>query len=614
MGQYTKVEPLYQRSLKMYEVRLGKDHPYVADYLNNLAIQYNNMGQYAKAEPLFQRSLKIHEAKQGKDHLDVAFSLNTLAGLYYSMGKYAKAEPLYERSLAIREARLGKDHPDVANSLNNLAELYRVTGQYAKAEPLYKRSLEIREAKLGKDHPNVATSLHNLALMYQAMGQYAKAQPLYQRSLKIHEAKLGKDHPDVAAFLTNLALLYDAMGQYAKAEPLYQRSLAIREARLSKDHPDVAVSLNNLALLYYALGQYAKAEPLYQRSLKIKEAKLPKDHPSVARALNNLASLYRDLGQYAKAVPQYQRSLEIMEAKLSKDHPTVAAYLTNLATLYARNDGDLEKASLLFDRARRGARRHIASVLPALSDADKAAFFPEHRGPAGPAVVAVARVGPQEGRRAGGAVGDVAAQRQGRRSGKPRLLGQLLSRQSSDPALDKRARRLLAVRQELARLTFATPPPGQEKQRILQIEELTGKEQELARSLRQAGSKAVLPDWVELADLRKALPADAVLIDVAHFRVFDFKAKRGKHWKPAHYAAWVTPKSGPVRLIDLGPAEKIDEAVKQFRQTMQQANKRIKDQGEEKAEQAVREHLATRWRGWCWGRCCRTSARASDGW
>ena len=114
------------------------------------------MGQYAKAEPLYQRSLKIRESKLGPDHPDVAQSLNNLATLYQDMGQYAKAEPLYQRSLKICESKLGPDHPDVATSLNNLATLYQDMGQYAKAEPLYQRSLKIRESKLGPDHPDVA--------------------------------------------------------------------------------------------------------------------------------------------------------------------------------------------------------------------------------------------------------------------------------------------------------------------------------------------------------------------------------------------------------------------------------------------------------------------------
>ncbi len=88
-----------------------------------------HQGQYAEAEPLYKRSLAIWEKALGPDHPDVALSLNNLALLYRTQGQYAEAEPLYKRSLAIWEKALGPDHPNVATSLNNLAELYRDQGQ-----------------------------------------------------------------------------------------------------------------------------------------------------------------------------------------------------------------------------------------------------------------------------------------------------------------------------------------------------------------------------------------------------------------------------------------------------------------------------------------------------
>jgi CHAT domain-containing protein/Tfp pilus assembly protein PilF len=591
-GQYAKAEPLFLRSMAIWEAKLGKEHADVATALNNLAGLYQHLGQYAKAEPLYRRCLAIREAKLGKGHPEVATALNNLAMVYQHMGQYPKAEPLYQRSLEIYESRLGKEHPYVAAALNNLARLYEDMGQYAKAEPRFLRSLEICEAKLGKDHSHVADSLSSLAALYKSMGQYTKAESLYRRSLEIREARLGKDHPDVANSLHNLAALYLATGQYARAEPLYQRSLDVWEAKLGKDHPYVADSLSNQATLYKSMGQYAKAESLYRRSLEIREARLGKDHPDVANSLHNLAVLSAATGQYARAVPLYLRSLKIFEARLGKDHPDVATALNNLAQVHAAT-GEPGKASSLFDRARRGARHHLAAVLPALSEPDKAAFFINTSARSG--LEAALSLGLAHKSDADLAARSATWLLNGKAIDQESLASSvLLTRQSSDPALKKLAARLLSVRQSLARLTLATPLPGQEKQRLAQIEEVTAQEQELGKQLRQSGSKAAPPAWIDLADIRQALPADAVLIDVAHFDRFDFKHKPGaKQWQEAHYAAWVTPKVGPVRLVDLGNADQIDTAIKQFREAMKDAGKRIKADGEEKAEQALRAHLET---------------------
>ncbi|MDD5036335.1 MAG: tetratricopeptide repeat protein [Methylococcaceae bacterium] len=301
IGHYSQAEPLYRRSLAIFEKVLGPDHPYVAKSLNNLAELYRMQGRYAQAAPLFQRSLTIFEKALGPEHPDVATSLNNLAGLYQAQGQYAQAAPLFQRSLAIREKTLGPDHPDIAESLNNLAGLYKALGQYAQAAPLHRRSLAIRVKTLGPDHPDVAESLNNLAGLYKALGQYAQAEPLYQQSLAILEKVLGPNHPDVATSLNNLAELYRMQGQYAQAESLHWRSLGIREKAFSPDHPDIAESFNNLALLYDTQGQYTLAEPLFKRSLAIREKAFGPDHPNVAKSLRNLAELYRQTGRLQEA-------------------------------------------------------------------------------------------------------------------------------------------------------------------------------------------------------------------------------------------------------------------------------------------------------------------------
>ena len=154
-ARYAEAEKHYLAALKEAET-FGPEDPNVAQTLNNLAKLYRTQGKYTEAEPLYQRSLAIWEKALGPEHPNVATSLNNLALLYGTQGKYAEAEPLYQRSLAIVEKVLGPEHPNVAQSLNNLAELYRTQGKYVEAEPLYQRALAIQEKVLGPEHPNVA--------------------------------------------------------------------------------------------------------------------------------------------------------------------------------------------------------------------------------------------------------------------------------------------------------------------------------------------------------------------------------------------------------------------------------------------------------------------------
>jgi tetratricopeptide (TPR) repeat protein len=217
-----------------------------ARLLGQIAYYLDDRALFGEAEPLYRRSLAIYEKALGRDHPEVARSLNNLAGVFSNQGKFSEAEPLHQRSLAIREKALGPDHPEVAASLNNLAALFRDQGKYGEAEPLYQRSLAIWEKALGRDHPEVATSLNNLASLFADQGKYGEAEPLYQRSLAIWKEAFGPDHPNVATSLNNLALLFAEQGRYSDAEPLYRRSLAIRQKALGPDHPYTKQVRDNL--------------------------------------------------------------------------------------------------------------------------------------------------------------------------------------------------------------------------------------------------------------------------------------------------------------------------------------------------------------------------------
>ena len=395
----------------------------------------------------------------------------------------------------------------------------------------------------------MAQSLNNLAELYRVMGQYAKAEPLYQRSLKIRESKLGLDHPEVAQSLNNLAILYCKMGQYAQAEPLYERSLKIRESQLGPDHPHVASSLNNLANLFNYMGQYAKAESLYQRSLKICESKLGPDHPDLAQSLHNLAYLHSAIKRWSEAVAETERERRIVRRYAARTLPSLS-----------------EKEQLTFLQTQDQGYLYVALSLGLQQRADS-----------------------QSAQRSAGWVlnGKAVAQE---------VLAQrsILAAVGTDPAQADLVKQLLGVRSRLASLSLTLPKPGQEADYHQQLQTLNEQEQELSRQFGQAatGRNTAGDPWVEPDAVRKALAKDALLIEIARFDVTDFKAKgKGKYWLPPHYAAWLLPAAGQgeISIVDLGEAQRIEEAVQTVRTALEKANTTIRKEGEPKAEKQLRE-------------------------
>ena len=139
----------------------------VATTLNNLAALYRAQGKYAEAEPLFKRTLVIYEKALGPEHAHVAPSLNGLAKVFSAQGNCVKAEPLFKRVLAIVENAQGSNRPHAAFVLNDLALLYSDQGKYSDAGALYQRARAIREKALGPDQGTAGTRVraHGLPLL-----------------------------------------------------------------------------------------------------------------------------------------------------------------------------------------------------------------------------------------------------------------------------------------------------------------------------------------------------------------------------------------------------------------------------------------------------------------
>jgi tetratricopeptide (TPR) repeat protein len=569
-GNLAEAVRQYEQLLARARQTYGEDDARTATSLNDLGAAYERLAEYSKAQRLHERALAIQEARLGKDHPDVANSLDHLGFVAFEMGRYAKAEQLYERALSIREAKKGKDSPLVAQTCEDLADLYRARGDYAKAEPLYQRALQVREAQLGKDSVAVAQTLAGLGLLAKDMGQYAQAEARLKRALEIQEAKKGPNHPSVAAALSQLGGLYWAMRRYRQAEPLLRRALAIQEARLGKNHPAIATTLNELGLVYEDMHEYEKAEPFLRRSLAVREAGMGKNDPALASALNNLAIVCQNLGRDAEAEAYFRRSLKVAGPALGRDHPTQALRLANLARLTAAR-GEWAEAVDALDQARHIQRRHIAQVLPILSETEQLAFL--HAKDQGSLQTALT-FGLERRTDAGVAALSAGWLLNGKAVAQQALAERaLLTRDSRDPKLAPLVRALVDVRGQLARLSVDGAAGTDAAQRQKRAD-LGRRERDLIRRIAEAGGASRSDPWVELDAVRKALPADAVFIDVARFNLYNLGARgKERRWRAPHYAAWVVPPAGrgDVQVLDLGPADVVETAVKAARKAVADA-------------------------------------------
>ncbi len=542
-SNYAATARTHEAIAVILEKGLGLDDPALAIGLNNLAYLYSKQGLHSKAMPLYQRAIAIQEKTLEPNNLALAISLNNLADLYVRQGRYSQAISLYKRSLDIKEKMLTPSDPDLATGLQNLALAYSAQREYSRALPLYQRAIAIQEKTLGPQHPALAISLNNLGHLYGGQGRHKESLHSYKLALAIQERAFKPGHPDLALTLNNIAHMYSIQGQYERAFSLYERAISIQSKALGSQHPDLASSLTSLAKLLDAVGLYEQAALLNERALTIREKVLDKEHPDVGLSLNNLAGIYLEQGRYRQALPLLQRALVIREKTLGPNHLELTSSLNNLSAIY-QNTGQLSQAVSLLQRSLAIQYRFLTRELPLLPVQQRSAQL---------AALGHSWLIPFSMARNNLAAVNLALSTRLNRHG---LTAEIEHRQRSFQRLPTPAADL---RDQLGLLTTAISSPiitGD--QRIALFRQHAQIEEEFYRILPQLNLSGV-----SIEQVRTALPADGVLVELQRFEPFTFGARKQgvSRLRDPHYMALILRANGEITSVDVGSAAVIEQGI-----------------------------------------------------
>jgi CHAT domain-containing protein/tetratricopeptide (TPR) repeat protein len=576
-GKYADAEPVFREVLEMNRRLYPKrDHPNTAEALNNLALVLHDRGKYADAEPLYRDAVVMYRRLHPReDDSDLAAAMNNLAVLLRDVANYTDAEKLCRDAMAMR-GRLfaGRAHPALGESLNTLGRVLQDQGNYADAETMYRQALELRLRLYPRqDHLSVARSLNNLALLLRDRGKHAEAEPLCRASLEMHRRLYdGQDHPVLATSLGNMAGVLQDREKFADAEPYAREALEMtRRLYGRQDHPDLVRSLSLLAGVLDDLGRFAEAGRLSRESLEMcRRVYSDKDHPDLARTLNHQAVMLGYRGKFAEAAPLCREAVEMYrrlypgqdrrELALSlanqayalqvvgKHADADAAYREALRIYRARAEeyaamqaeGDALTLAASYPLARDGFLSHARQTRP-----DPAAVYAE----VWSSKAILARVYERRAMAARAAAADPKA---------AALLTRLTDRRR------RRADLLLAP---------VPPDPATLKRRAADLAQLSRDITDLERELRPLLPAVGRADRLAKAtpdDLRKALPADAAVVDFIRYTLFEEDPKNpgkaGEKLTPSYMAFVVT--RDRVAQVDVGPARPIEQAVAAWREAV----------------------------------------------
>ena len=308
------------------------------------------------------------------------------------------------------------------------------------------------------------------------------------------------------------------MGDYTKAEPLLRQTLEFDEAVFGENHIGYASSLVSLAGLYADMGDYTKAEPLLRQALSISKVALKEKHPDYATSLNNLATLYHRMGNYAQAEPLYQQALNLSRDILERTALTQS-----------------ERQQLAMGQMLRGRLDAYLSLALRKGDMARAAF-------------------------------EQILLWKGATLARQRRYRQL----DSDPDIAPLFKELQQVSRQLASLARAFPDsPDQTAVWEERMNALNAEQERLESELsRQSAVFRQTQHQVTLADVAKALPDNAVLLDFLEFDKITLHPER-KASKRVSSQRWliasVLHADGAVNLVDLGAQKPVAETLDEWR-------------------------------------------------
>jgi len=593
LNQVERALPYYQQALEMNQRLYPADkvpggHPNLAVSLNHVGGAWQALGQAKRALPYYQQALEMNQRLYPADkfpdgHPHLAICLNNLGFVWQALGQAERALPTYQQALEMNQrlhpkAKHPDGHPNLALSLNNLGHVLQALGQTERALPYYQQALEINQRlypadKVPGGHPNLAVSLNNLGGVLKVLGQTEQALPYYQQALEMNQRlysadRLPNGHPHLAGSLNNLGSVLQALGQPDRALPYFQQALAMRQRlypadRLPDGHPDLAQSLNNLAGVLQAQGQAEQALPYFRQALEMCQRlypadKVPDGHPDLAQSLNNLGYVLEALGQPEQALPSYQKALAMFQRlypadKLPDGHPRLALCLDNLGSVLEAL-GQPERALPYYQQALEMYRTYLeaqAATAPEAQALDLLASLPRTRD----GFLTLTRL-------LGTDPGQAYPPLWLSRSTLTRLLQQrqrslhlALADSKTPPEVRQRWQRLLEVLRGLSAL------PGRaglsQADRDLLFRDLTAQKEELERQLAR-DLPPLRPDRSRPAELVDGLPEGVAFLDF--FRYLDTEKDR----RAFRYVAFVLSRGQPVRRVELGAAQPLDDAIDEW--------------------------------------------------
>jgi len=308
-GRFDSSLIMAQKALDEAFKQYGEEDTLVARALYRMGGCKFNMNHKAEAESLWTVSLAIREKLRGANHAEVAECLKGHAIIAYDKKQYDVAESFLNRAAQILENLPEKNRLELARVINEVANIRLMTGNYPGAEELYIRALQETEMAGEVKNESYMKILNNLGLVLMWQGKYRQAQEYLLKAISMTEETFGPLKPELHSMLSNLSITYMRYNEYEQAIECCQRAIAIVEELYGTDSRELAVKLHTMCIAYSHMGRLKEAEQAALRCIAIRKQYYPDDKLIIASPYTTLARIYYDLGDSTAFREAYNQAL-----------------------------------------------------------------------------------------------------------------------------------------------------------------------------------------------------------------------------------------------------------------------------------------------------------------
>jgi CHAT domain-containing protein/tetratricopeptide (TPR) repeat protein len=470
-----------------------------------------------------------------------------------SDSRFKEGKALAQKVVDLRTQLLGRSDDSTIDVLHALG-YFQLRTHDPRTPETCREVIELCKQHLGPNHPRVASALENLADWDKAAGAYDSAKESLLERISVLRRAFGEYHLQTARALvamTSLVLDEDPGLAYE-----YQRQAEKVLSRLEQNDSRLRADLDNLiSRVWTRRGDNDLALMYIDRA--IEQFRKLKDRLNLAITLDNRAAIYFDAGHVDDALKSNQEAVDEFAALLGEKHPTTLQGRLNRVVFLARRN--LADAAASAQQLVKDSRENLELLVHTSEEQRTLEMYESHRD----ALDMFLRYSLEAGWEPERMWAEL-LQFKGLV-----VREQYLRRVALDaPKLRPKAIALQRLTTELARLTFRPPTAGSTnglQSRLKEKSEERGRAElalyEAARTAGILGSGAN----VAVADLRKLLPDDAVLID---FHVSGGGRRRvtSRH---SHVHAFILTKFGTVRIVDFGPYGPIETVIRDWRAAIQ---------------------------------------------